>query len=491
MKKKFLTAFIIACTFIMSMGIINASAGTYGDLTYTVSNGEVAITDCKTSATSVDIPSTIEGYPVTSIGDSAFYWCSNLTSIKIPDSVTIIGKSAFSYCNSLTNITIPDSVTIIGNSAFYDSDALKSITIGNGVKSIGSSVFFSCNKLTSVTIPNSVTSIGDYAFSCCENLTSIFVDADNQCFLSIDGVLFNKNQTELISYPRGKGGNYIIPNTITSIRNGAFYYCDNLTNIDIPNGVTIIGDSAFYSCESLTSITIPDGITSIGKDAFLGCYNLTSITIPDSVTSIGDRAFYQCYRITSITIPNGVTSIGEWTFSSCSSLTSITIPDSVTIIDDFAFYSCDNIKTVYYGGTEEEWNKFAVTQLNGAEIIFNYVIPSVETEIIKATSTATSLKFISKAIIEGEPEIATFGTTFIPLWLFEENSTDTATVEYNNENYDIQNGQTFGATLTNIPESFKDIKIVGKSYIKTADGNYEWSTAKYATVNDTALKTVE
>lgn len=120
-----------------------------------------------------------------------------------------------------------------------------------------------------------------------------------------------------------------------------------------------------------------------------------------------------------------------------------------------------------------------------------YAVFSAITEIIGATSPDNSLKFISKATIEGEPEIATFGTTFIPLWLFEANSTDVATVEYNNEDYNIQNGQTYGATLKGIPESFKDIEIVGKSYIKTADGNYKWSSAEYATVNNTTLNTIE
>ena len=116
---------------------------------------------------------------------------------------------------------------------------------------------------------------------------------------------------------------------------------------------------------------------------------------------------------------------------------------------------------------------------------------SANTEIIGATSTDNSLKFISEINIEGAPEISVFGTTFIPLWLFETGSTDTATVEYNNADYNIQNNQTYGATLTGIPESCKDMEIVGKSFIKKADGNYTWSTAKYATVNNTTLNTLQ
>ena len=203
---------------------------------------------------------------VTSIGDYAFYDCSSLTSITIPNSVTSIGDEAFDGCSSLTSIVIPDSVTSIGDWAFSG-----------------------CSGLTSITIPNSVTSIGDYAFYNCSGLTSI-----------------------------------TIPNSVTSIGDWAFYDCSGLTSITIPNSVTSIGDYAFYDCSSLTSITIPNSVTSIGYWEFYNCSGLTSITIPNSVTSIGDWAFYNCSGLTSITIPNSVTSIGDYAFYDCSGLTSIT-----------------------------------------------------------------------------------------------------------------------------------------------------------------------
>jgi len=116
---------------------------------------------------------------------------------------------------------------------------------------------------------------------------------------------------------------------------------------------------------------------------------------------------------------------------------------------------------------------------------------SANAEIIGATATDSTLKFISEVHTEGEPEISAFGTTFIPLWLFESGSSDVAAVEYNNADYNTQNAQTYGATLTNIPESCKDMEIVGKSYIKTADGTYTWSKSKYASVNNTTLNELE
>ena len=260
---------------------------------------------------------------VTSIGRQAFYQCSGLTSVTIPNSVTSIGISAFSGCSGLTSVTIPNSVTSIGISAFSGCSGLTSVTIPNSVTSIGSSAFDGCSGLTSVTIPNSVESIGDYAFGGCSGLTAINVDENNTAYSSIDGVLFNKSQTELVQYPGGKQGAYTIPNSVTSIGNYAFYNCSGLTSVTIPNSVTSIGHEAFRDCSGLTSVTIGNSVTSIGTRAFYGCTGLTSIDIPNSVTSIGIQVFAGCSGLTSVTIGNSVTSIGSSAFSHCSGLTDI------------------------------------------------------------------------------------------------------------------------------------------------------------------------
>ena len=328
--------------------------------------------------TSYVIPDSVE-----SIGYEAFYDCDNLTSITIPDSVTSIGDNAFDNCDNLTSITIPDSVISIGGWALGNCKSLTSITIPDSVMSIGDRAFDNCYSLTSVTISDSVTSIGDYAFYNCHSLTNITVDSNNAKYSDIDGILFNKDKTELICYPRKKKDtSYTIPNSVTSIGDHAFDGCHNLTSITIPDNAESIGDNAFWNCDKLTSITIPDSVTSIGDNAFTCCYSLTSITvdsnnakysdidgilfnkdktnlicypegkkdtsyvIPDSVESIGYEAFYTCHNLTSITIPDSVTSIGDRAFRSCNNLTSITIPDSVTSIGDRAFDYCNNL-TIY------------------------------------------------------------------------------------------------------------------------------------------------
>ena len=303
--------------------------------------GEHTFSGCS-SLTSVTV-----GNGVTSIGYSAFSGCTNLTSVTIGNGVTSIGGWAFYKSRSLTSITIPNSVTSIGNCAFGECTSLTSVTIGNSVTSIGSSAFSNCTSLTSITIPGSVTNIDGSVFPGCTSLTSITVDSSNEYYSSVDGVLFNKTQTELVQYPVGKTDiSYTIPNGVTNIGEWAFYNCTSPVSITIPDSVTSIDAYAFRDCSSLTAIIIPDSVTSIGGCAFSGCSGLTSITIPYSITEIAEHAFSGCSSLTSITIPNTVTSIDMSAFAGCDRITSITIPDSVTNIARQAFFGCDSLTTV-------------------------------------------------------------------------------------------------------------------------------------------------
>mgnify|MGYP000255441150 CR=1 FL=1 len=216
---------------------------------------------------------------VTSIGNSAFYGCSSLSSLVIPDSVTSIENSAFEGCSSLSSLVIPDSVTSIGDRAFGDCSSLGSLVIPDSVTSIGDSALYGCSSLSSIVIPDSVTSIGDRTFGDCSSL-----------------------------------GSLVIPDSVTSIGDYVFLSCSSLTDIVIPDGVTSIGTGAFKFCSSLSSLVIPDSVTSIGDNAFSGCSSLSSLVIPESVTSIGDGAFSGCESLGSLVIPYGVTNIGGYMF---------------------------------------------------------------------------------------------------------------------------------------------------------------------------------
>jgi uncharacterized protein (TIGR02145 family) len=227
--------------------------------------------------------------------------------------------------------------------------SITDIVVKNGVRHIGDLAFVGLPKLNSVTIPASVSSMGRNVFHDYDNnydmsfyrynLASINVAADNAKYCSVDGVLFNKNKTVLIQYPKDKRQeSYVIPNSVTAIGDGAFI-CANLKSVTIPRSVTSIGKGAFaYS--GLTSVTIPSGAGFIKDNVFQGCAGLTSVTIEEGVTSIGESAFYECGSLTSIAIPRSVISIGNKAFARCNGLTSITTGDGVTSVGDLAFYHC-------------------------------------------------------------------------------------------------------------------------------------------------------
>ena len=253
------------------------------------------------------------------------------TNLNLPAYITKINNYAFSDCTKLTSITIPNSVTSIGYHAFAYCGNLTNVIIGNSVTSIDFYAFAHCDSLTNITIPDNVTSIDGSAFEGCDSLTNIMVSENNIAYRSIEGNLYSKDGKTLIQYALGKkAAAFTIPDGVTSIGNGAFFWCDSLTSVTIPNSVTSIGAHAFNSCINLTSVDIGDGVTSIGFEAFGGCGNLISIILPDSLTSIGDWAFGNCSSLTSITIPDSVTFIGNYAFANCSSLTSITFEDTST-----------------------------------------------------------------------------------------------------------------------------------------------------------------
>ena len=416
-------------------------AVTGGNLYFDTSTG--AITYCDNSVTEATIPSEINGVAVTSIGGSAFWDCTNLTSVTIPSSVTSIGHATFWDCTSLNSInvaaantayssangvlfskdktllveypqgktdasyTIPNSVTSIDYRAFYGCTNLTSVTIPNSVTSISFCAFSGCTGLANITIPNSVTSIEWSAFEYCTSLTSINVAEANTVYSSANGVLFSKDKTLLVQYPAGKtDASYTIPNSVTSIELGAFCDRTSLASITIPDSVTSIGNSAFSGCTGLTSITIPNSVTSIGWNAFSGCTGLTSITIPSSVTSIGSEAFYGCDSLMSVTIPNSVTSIGYCAFENCTSLTSINVADTNTVYSSAngVLFDKDKTELIRYpkGKTNASYTiPNSVTSISGyafegCKSLTSITIPDSVTSIgSEAFSNSTSLTSVT------------------------------------------------------------------------------------------------
>ena len=278
-------------------------------------------------------------------------------------SVRGIDIGAFYGCTGLTSVTIPNSVTSIGGIVFYDCTGLTSVTIPNSVTSIGNYAFRGCIGLTSITIPNSVISIGKGAISYCTGLTSVVVSAGNSHYDSRDNC------------------NAIIETATNTLIAG----CKNTV---IPTTVTNIGQEAFYGINNLTSISIPNSVTCIGESAFDDCTGLTSVTISNSVTSIGELAFSLCTSLTSITIPNSVASISSYAFSGCTGLTSITsLATTAPILDDGVFYGVPsdidvNIPCGSLASYEDRWSSF----------FNNFIEPP--TVIIDASSADESMGYV-------------------------------------------------------------------------------------------------
>lgn len=400
-----------------------------------------------TRLTSVTLPGS-----VTSLGDYAFNFCPSLTSITIPAAVNHIGDGAFQFCSSLsstyfygnppasfgTNVfygvaashtiyyrntahgftsptwqgyaaeMIPFSFMVLGGSSIaitdYPEDATGSLVIpetlvGLPVTHLSNHAFQNCASLTSISIPGRVTSIGSGVFDACHSLTSITVAGTNTHFSSLDGVLFNKDQTTLIRFPLAKAGGYDIPDGVTNIINNAFQHCAELTRVTIPSSVTVMGDTIFQGCSNLTlthfegnaptsfgsqvfdgvaanhRIYYPDAATGFSSPTWNGYpterfrYSYvvvggTSVTItnyPTSatgeiiipafiegkpVTRIGNNAFADCSGLTRVTIPDGVTSIGNAAFQHCSNLTQVDIPESVNSIGYWAFMNCSQLTSI-------------------------------------------------------------------------------------------------------------------------------------------------
>lgn len=313
---------------------------------YSTNEDTITITGNTGLEGAVRIPDTINGLPVRCIGSSAFAYCKSMTSVTIPSGVTNIASGAFFDCTGLTKIVIPSGVIEIGEMAFAACAGLVEINMPSTVASIGASAFLECSGLSYVTIASGVRNIGDSAFAACTALQAILVDPLNPHFSSVDGVLFSKDGTTLISCPAGKMRTYVVPNGVKAIGSYAFQSCEGLTNVVLAPGVQSIGIGAFSACSGLTKVDLPESVTVIEQEAFASCPRLVSLVLPKHVTRIEDLTFSGCGSLLSMAIPEGVTSIGDYAFHGCASLKEISIPSTVTEIGTGVFGNCASLLAI-------------------------------------------------------------------------------------------------------------------------------------------------
>ncbi len=400
MKKiiSFVLSFCIVFSLFAGVQFNVSAAEKEGDYTYIVEDGEATITYVDTSISGdITVPAVLGDAPVTSLGDTAFAACTNLTGVTIPDSVTTVGISVFNGCSNLESVVIPESITEVAYAMFHNCTSLKSVDLPKSVKSIGDHAFSGCVNLESAVIRDGVTSIGNNAFSGCTNITNVSLPYSVK---NLGNAVFSGcTSLESVTIPDSVKGN---------IGANLFNGCVNLTSVNIPYSVAGIGEYAFNGCASLESVNIPNSVTAIDNYAFKGCYSLKNITIPDSVTSVGfavlegcvaleqitvpfvgaennatenthfgflfggssfeqnnsvvpstletvvitsgpaipENAFNGCINIKKVIIGDGVNSIGNNAFAGCSGIANIAIPGSLKTIGDSAFYGCTSLTDV-------------------------------------------------------------------------------------------------------------------------------------------------
>ena len=344
---------------------------------------------------SITIPAYVihEGYkyPVTAIGQEAFYECENLVSVTIPNSVTSIGLAAFASCSGLKSVSLSNSLKFIGKYAFSNCKSLRTITIPNSVTTIEDCAFEGCSNLTTASVPKTVKTIGIDVFNQCPKLKStsssseiktayfnrikyrIVDDSAKTCavtpekFVERNGTrnlytssyqgytiipekvkLFNNEYTVVAideqAFRESDVTQIELPNTIKTIGLGAFYNASKLSNIEIPASVTEIGPSAFEGCRYLDTVVMGDNVTKIGSCAFFGCVCLTTVKLSNKIKTLEERTFTNCNSLKSVNIPTSLNKIGDVAFGGCEKLTSLTMPATLKTIGENAFYKCKNLE---------------------------------------------------------------------------------------------------------------------------------------------------
>lgn len=372
MKK--VVAFLLSFVLFITCFNINFSANANTELvegiyTYKIEDQKATILYLDETANGViSVPETLGGCPVTKIDGGAFFYLEEITEITLPQTITEIGECAFAYCRNLKSINIPSGILEIKYQTFYYCDSLEEIALPNKIESIGTEAFARCYNLKNLEIPNSVTTIGEQAFFYCESIKelkigsslceiktdafknchdieSINVSEQNENFASYNGVLFNKQKSALIMYPKGNlQEEYTLPLGVTEIKEGAFDRSYKLKSVILNEGLIKIGEFAFSTCTQLKSVSFSSSVTDILEGAFFDCGNLNSLALNEGLKVIKDDAFAYCEELTVLNLPSSLEEIGAYAFSDNLKLETVKIGKGLKTIGYRAFNGCKRLK---------------------------------------------------------------------------------------------------------------------------------------------------
>ena len=547
-KIKCLTSVFLTITMLLSIIVVapimvNASEDdelTYGDFQYKIEDdNSCTITDYDGMASSLSIPSAINGHTVKQIDTGALSDNRIITSVTIPNGVTTIGFSAFNGCIKLEKIKFSSNLDTVCENAFnntkwfnnqsnglvyvgkvaykYKGDMPRNtkITVKSDTVSISESAFKDCANLTAILIPSSVKHIDKYAFYNCQGLTKLnFNDGieriENDAFGSCEkltSVNFSETLKSIGAFAFvecKKLSEITIPRSVASVGEYAFSGCENLASVTVsddlpyvggrafektkwlnsqPDGVVYIGESAYGYKGDMpknTELSLKSGITNISGYAFYEEKNLTSVKIPETVNRIGNWAFLDCEGLKNVNIPDGVKRIESWTFSNCSSLTNITVPDSVTVLDGLAFSYCTNLKNIELSKNLTEIGMGALSHCTSLETI------DIPDSVIIMDNIAMAGCSELKSVNIGSNLKTVGGQVFAGCTSLEK-----VNVNLNNKNYTSENGIWYDKNKTKIilyPYNKKDSAYTTPTSLKELCNGYVGS---YGILLDNSnLKTV-
>ncbi len=354
MKK---TALVLSLCLLLSLcSIVCAeTSGTFYDTYGIWFNKETGtVTGFEEGITELTLPANINGKKITTIGEGAFLECETLEKLVLPNSITKIENQAFAGCRALKELMLSENITHIGTEAFAQ-----------------------CTSLETFLLPEALELLGNHALMGCSALTKIICPDRNQNFSCEDGVLFDKKQTILVQYPAGRESSvYTVPETVTSVGNGAFAYATTLTDILLPETLSSIGEYAFFNCDQLKEISLSDSVSKIGQEAFGWCDSLQKVTLPKQLKTIEYGLFWFAKSLKEIHIPDSVTTISDYAFASCESLSSVSFPEGMKTLGEESFAYCNQLtdiilpKTLTKIGNKAfaDTNLFRVTVKNGETV---------------------------------------------------------------------------------------------------------------------------
>ena len=311
-------------------------------------NGETVIDSCAFCGNDALKKISLAG--IKTIDNNAFQNCGDLNSVNFGEGLLSIGSYAFYNCPNIETVSLPESLTTINNGAFEKCSKLTSIDIPNKVTKLNDRTFANCTSLKNVSIGSGCTSISTKAFLGTSSIDRITVSEDNKNFTAVDDVLYNKDMTTLVLYPKNCSGEFAVPDTVTTIADYAFDNSPNITKVTIGKNVKTIGFYAFNGNKKLETVEFTgNNLTSIEDNAFRNCIALSELNITGNGLVINSGAFYGDYALKSLTLGTGVKTIGSYAFQQCTSLETVNIGNDVETIDNFAFFYDYNIKQLVLG----------------------------------------------------------------------------------------------------------------------------------------------